>query len=268
MPVGNIGISSFSYPIAVRSGMEPQKLLERALRLNVPVVQLADNIRLEQRPDKELDSLASFAKEHGLQLETGFRGLSREKLTRYLDVNRRLSSRLLRIVTHSPEDDPSLEEVCDILSEFSHVLEREDICLGLETHDRFTAPQYAQIMRQTASGRIGIVLDPVNCLSNEEKPLDVAKTLAEYTLCCHVKDYTIQRRRTGSGLEMIGTILGQGRADIPSYLNIVEQHSPFRYNVILEFWAESFEATEETLSREQRQIEECLSYLKSCLQNK
>ena len=265
MSLGKIGISSFSFPVAVRAGMRPLEVLQFAASQGVPVVQLADNVNLERLTREELKELADFAREHGLELEAGFKGLSRERIPLLLDINRRLDSRMLRIVAHAPGISPAAGEVAAMLEEMVPLAEKEDILLGLETHDAYPCEEYAAIVKRVDSPRVGIVLDPVNCLSNEERPLDVAVALAPYSNSCHLKDYIIRRRTIGSGLEIFGTALGQGRADISGILQQVREHAPLPCNVIHECWAESFEPSPGNLQREQQMLLDSLAYLRNCM---
>ena len=66
------GISSWSYPwsIVVNKGSQPKKkmtaieLLNKAIELNVGLVQISDNLPLEHLSSSVIEDLAHFASEH------------------------------------------------------------------------------------------------------------------------------------------------------------------------------------------------------------
>ena len=86
MALKKIGISSYSYPKACRAGMTPEKLIQKAIELDVKVVQMADNIHLEDYDLESLKKVAATAKQYGISIETGFRGLYSEKIKQYLKI--------------------------------------------------------------------------------------------------------------------------------------------------------------------------------------
>lgn len=260
-----IGISSYSYVHACKAGMTPLALVQKAVRQQVSVVQLADNIHLEDCPEAELLDARAYAKEHDITLETGFRGLLPEKLDRYLAISQMLGAHFMRVVIDIGNFQPSLEEILLILEEFLPKLKKNNVVLGIETHDRFTAGEFAAIAKRMNTPYIGIILDPANCLSNEEPPLMTAAATAPYVNCFHAKDYIIRRRTIGMGLEIVGSVAGKGRLDIPRILRILDQESPYSYNIILEIWANQAEPTEEILAEEERGVTESIHYLKSII---
>ena len=258
-----IGISSYSYVHACKAGMTPLALVQKAVLQQVSVVQMADNIHLEDCSEAELLAAKTYAEEHAIILETGFRGLLPEKLDQYLAISRMLDAHLMRMVIDAGDFQPSLEEIHLILEEFFPKLKRDNVVLGLETHDRFTAEEFAAVVKRMNTPYIGIILDPANCLSNEEPPLMTAAATAPYVNCFHAKDYIIRRRRTGMGLEIVGEVAGKGRLDIPRILRILDQKSPYPYNIILEFWADYEEPMEEILKKEEMLVTESINYLRS-----
>lgn len=258
-----IGISSYSYVHACKAGMTPLTLIQKAVQHQVHVVQLADNIHLENFSESELLAAGAYAKKHSVTLETGFRGLFPEKLDHYISISKILDAHLMRMVIDAADFQPSLEEICLILEKFLPKLEENNIVLGIETHDRFSVEEFAFIAKQMNSPHIGIILDPANCLSNEEQAIPATKATAQYVNCFHAKDYIIRRRRIGMGLEIVGTIAGKGRLDIPRILHILDQKSLYPYNIILELWMDAEQPAEELLREEEIWVTESIDYLKS-----
>ncbi len=101
-----LGIASWSVPwsIGVPEYPRPQRpldafgLLGKAVEMNVPVVQIADNLPLHELPDTELDRLREAAGARGLTLEVGTRGLNPEHLARYMAIAHKIGARVLRTV--------------------------------------------------------------------------------------------------------------------------------------------------------------------------
>lgn len=265
MAIGKVGIGSYSYPQACRNGMTPLELVKKAVSLQVDVVQMADNIHLENYSDEELKETAIYAYQHNILIETGFRGLLPEKFDTYLHITRILEARLMRIVIDAAGFQPSLDEICDLIKDYLPLLKKNHIVLGIETHDRFSAEEFAEIARRIDSENVGIILDAANSLANEELPIAVTEIVAPYTCCYHAKDYIIRRRTTGMGLEIVGTTAGKGRLPICQILNILEEFSPYTFHIILEMWVENCNITPLVLEEEQTHVEESISYLQDLI---
>lgn len=262
MALKKIGISSYSYPKACRAGMTTEKLIQKAIELDVKVVQMADNIHLEDYDLESLKKVAATAKQYGISIETGFRGLYSEKIKQYLKITEVLNARLMRIVIDGPGYQPSIKEICHMTETMLPDLEKKNMILGIETHDRFSALEFAEIIQKINSKYVAIILDASNSLANEERPLEVTEVLADKVVCFHAKDYRIQRRKSGMGLEIVGTEAGKGRLPIKKMLSMISEKSCYDFNVILELWTENYEITEETLKEEERWVEESIEYLR------
>ena len=111
-----LGISSYSFVWAagVRgyppppNPLTPLGLLDKAAKLGVRVVQIADNLPLDQLPETELESLLGRAQSLSIELELGTRGIQAEHLRRQLQLAARLGARLLRVVTDTRAHRPSV----------------------------------------------------------------------------------------------------------------------------------------------------------------
>lgn len=113
-----LGIGSYTYPWA---GGVPERsreatlttrgLLARAASLGVQVLQVCDHLPLDRLDHSELDRLAGRARERGIEVQVGTRGLGRQHLQTHLCMARRVSSPVLRVVTDSADSRPTAEEV-------------------------------------------------------------------------------------------------------------------------------------------------------------
>jgi hypothetical protein len=118
----HLGISSYSYTwsIGVPGRLPDQPmtlngLLERAQALTRPesgglkvkVLQVADNLPLDRLSADELDEFDSRARQGGIQVEVGTRGIAPGHLRRYLDLAVRFHSPMVRVVIDTPAHHPS-----------------------------------------------------------------------------------------------------------------------------------------------------------------
>jgi sugar phosphate isomerase/epimerase len=265
-----LGIGSYSYPFALGHNKRflPEKpltaldLIHKARHHQVNVLQLADNLYLENLSDGQLDGIARQARENGITLETGLRGMSPGNLTRHISLSGRLGSRLLRCVIDSPGYEPDLREICATLAALRPTLRETGITVGIENHDRFSAKEFAHIIETVGDKHVGIVLDTVNSFSKEERSLEVLDILAPYVVCFHVKDYSIQRRSDAQGLVVVGAIAGEGRLNIPHMLEALRRRAPQDFSTILEFWMEPAETLSATLAKEEHWVEKSIAYLR------
>ncbi len=113
-----LGISSYTYTWSIGVGKQkpsapigPLGLLLKAKELGVNLVQLADNIPLYQWTEEELREFKHRAQEMGIGLEVGARGLTPERLTRYIHIAKILESPFLRFVIDEQGYEPDHETI-------------------------------------------------------------------------------------------------------------------------------------------------------------
>lgn len=254
-----VGISSFAYCFACGSRafhrpdhiMTPFDLIDKAVELDVDVVQFGDNMPLEIYSDEELEKIRIYAEERDIELEAGMRKATSERLSRYIHITKQIGGRVLRLITDGAGFEPDFQEFCRILSDMIPQLEENDVVLGIENHDRFRASEYAQMAETVRHPRIGLTVDSVNSLSLEEPVSEVLRYMAPYCVCLHIKDYTIKRYNGGGGLKITGACPGTGRLDITRCFEECSGQSERDFNVILEAWMEPCDTLNETLQMEE-----------------
>ena len=267
------GISSYTFPFACGTNkrlrpaepLTPFTLIDQAVAYGLPVVQIADNMPLETRSTTEIRRLKLYSQERGISLETGFRGIEPDRFMSRIRLTNLLESHLMRCVIDTPSFHPSISEVCSILKEVVPALKEYKIVLGIENHDRFYSREFADMIETVGSRHVGIILDTANSLANEESIGQVLDSLAKYTVCFHVKDYTIRRRNGEMGFVITGAPAGKGRLDIPYILKRLKKEAPGDFSTILESWMESQPDPEETLNQEKSWADEGVAFLKSIL---
>jgi len=265
-----LGISSWTFPWAIGvPGFTPPRpfaladLLAAAARLQVGVVQIADNLPLHKLDASELRDACQQAANLGLTIEVGTRGIEPAHLLRYLDLASEFDSALLRTLIDTPESDPSLQPaekwIREVLPEFAGA----GVAIAIENYERHSCRDLAALVRRLESRHVGICLDTVNSLGALETPEQVVGTLAPLTLNLHVKDFTIARVPQKMGFLVSGAPAGEGRLDIPWLLRQMAQNNN-AVSAVLEQWPPRQESIAATVAMERDWAERGIRYLRSC----
>ncbi|MGI6206613.1 MAG: sugar phosphate isomerase/epimerase family protein [Anaerolineae bacterium] len=264
-----LGISSYTYPWAIGvPGYPPERpmsalgLLDRARDVGVEVVQICENLPLDRLAPAELEALAERARELGISLEVGTRGVRPQHLLRYLDLARQLGSPILRTVTDTADWQPTDEELVDALREVAPEFETARISLAVENHGRHPSARLVGLLEQVGSPWVGICLDTTNSLGVPERPEETVEVLAPWTVNLHVKDYTIRRLDHQFGYVITGCPAGTGMLDIPGVLRRVREAGK-DVNVIIELWTPPEPSLTDTIAKQERWAEDSLAYLRT-----
>ena len=236
-------------------------LIERAVRLGLRLVQIADNLPLEQYSAVTLEIIRAAAFENGVALELGTRGIAPAHLSRLVDLCAFFNSRLLRVVTDIHEHKPAPAEIVSVVREALGHLRAAGVTLAIENHDRLPVSTLADIMEQIADPAVGICLDTANSFGALEGPEIVINTLAPYVVNIHVKDFMIRRAAHMMGFAITGTPAGEGQLNIPSLLRHL-QGSSRHPNAILELWPPPETDYAATVAKEERWCQSSVRYLR------
>lgn len=245
--------------------MTPQDLIDKAVSIGAGAVQIGDNMPLEVYSDEELDRIRIHAERCGIELEAGMRKATEDRLSEYIRITRMIGARVLRVITDGVGFAPDMQEICRILTSVGPQLEESGVVLGIENHDRFSAREYADMVRSAGHPNIGLTVDTLNSLSHEEHIDEVLRYMAPYCVCLHMKDYVIRRYNGGGGLKITGACLGTGRLDVRRCYEECREKSEREFNVIIESWLEPCETLEETLRTEDEWASTGVAYLKTLL---
>ena len=261
-----IGTYTFAWAIGV-PGFPPTQpmtafaLLDAAGRLGVRVVQFCDNLPLVTLTGPELNAMRQCARELGLEIELGTRGLAPENLRAHLRLVRLFGGRVLRLVIDAAGDEPSPAEAVARLRPMLPEFASAGVCLALENHDRFSSATLVSMVEQLGREQVGICLDTVNSFGALEGPEVVVGTLAPYTLNLHVKDFIIARVSSQMGFTITGSAAGQGRLDIP-WLLAQLRGAGRDVNAILELWTPAAATLEDTIAREAAWAKASIAFLR------
>ncbi|MBI3280510.1 MAG: sugar phosphate isomerase/epimerase [Acidobacteria bacterium] len=265
-----LGISSYTYAWSAGvpgypAGLHPlthEGLLERAVALSVPVVQIADNLPLDALDKAERRVLARCARDHGLEIEVGTRGIEAETLRRNLDIAVEFGSPILRTLIDSPVQRPTPQEAVAALRQAAPDFKLAGVALAIENHDRFRAATLREIIEDVGSEYVGICLDTANSLGCGEGIDQVLDALAERVVNLHVKDFIVRRLPHNKGFIVEGSPAGQGQLSIPAVLEKLRQAGR-DVNAILELWAPPEAALEASIAREEAWAAESVRYLRT-----
>jgi len=236
------------------------QLLDHAARLNVPVVQIADNMPLHLMPAAGIDALAERAARLGIQVEVGTRGIEPGHLRQYLDLARRFGSPILRVVIDSAQRRYSAEEATAVLRTQRDAFTRAGVVLAIENHDRIPAAALVRMVQELGPDWTGVCLDTANSLGVLEGTATVVETLAPWTVNVHVKDIVIARLPHMMGFTVEGRPAGAGQLDLPWLLNSLAARGR-NFSAILELWTPPEPELEQTIDKEQRWVEESVRFL-------
>jgi sugar phosphate isomerase/epimerase len=265
-----LGIGSYTYAWSIgvpgyetpANPMDAFRLLDRAVAFGVTVVQICDNLPLTDLTDRDLTRLAERAFSAGVQIEVGTRGIGDENLRTYLRLAQRFKAPFVRVVIDQGDDEPTPEEAILRLRPIVAEYAAAGIKLAIENHDRFPVQTLAGMVEALGKNNVGICLDTVNSFGSLEGPEVVIPTLAPYTINLHIKDFQIRRADHNMGFVIEGTPAGKGR------LNGVQTLArlPQCRTAILELWTPYQGTIADTISLENRWVEESLAYLKPLFQ--
>lgn len=269
-----LGISSWTYPWSIGVGGYPQPaspltaldLVDRARELDVPVLQLADNLPLHAMTPDALDTLRLRAEQRGVVLEAGTRGIEPAHLRRYLECARRAGARLLRTLTHTATSKPDIRQARQWLAEVLPEFERAGVVIALENNEAHRVREYAGLARELASPSFGLCIDTANSLGDLSRPEEVIAELAPHAVCLHYKDVRVERFDHRMGFRVVGCAAGEGRVPGPLVVAELRKHGR-RPNVIIEQWP-PFQATvDASIALETETARRGIAYLKQLLAN-
>jgi sugar phosphate isomerase/epimerase len=113
--------------------MTAMALLEKARELGVKLVQTGPNLPVEKLPEAEFASFIQAAKDWGIELELGTRGLDYEHLVRMVAIAKRMGATLIRTL---PEIGGKYATegrlIPPVVRQILPVLEGEGVKLGIE----------------------------------------------------------------------------------------------------------------------------------------
>lgn len=266
-----LALSSYAYNWAVGiPGYPPERpmtvfnLLDKAGRLGVHVVQVADNIPFEQLPREEQDRFAKRAGRQGIEIEVGMRGIHGSHLEECIHLAKRMHAGILRVATDKGDYCPDEDEITQTIQAAIPLMKKFGLRLAVENTGRFKARALVGIIERIGSQYVGICLDTTNNYGIGEGIEVVVETLGPFTLDLHLKDYSIRRMSHMQGFILDGRPAGQGQLD-PVWILKELQRLGRDPNVVLELWTPPETSIEDTIQKENEWVDQSIKYLRSLI---
>ena len=242
-----IGLTSFAYRWAFRSGMVIDDFLHEAAGLGAEVVQLCENSGVDRLDEEGINELTKLAGRLNLALEYGSSGADRAQMEAGIRRTARLGGTLYRCVVDSDGLPP--ETVSANLKAALPVLKDCGVMLCAENHFRFSPQILRRIVSAVADPAVAICLDPLNSIAQLIGPEETVRELIDLARTAHVKDVVIKRSLTGFALS--GVPLGEGQLDLAGYLDAV---APRAESLLLESWMDPVDGEQGRRTRQQEAI--------------
>jgi 3-oxoisoapionate decarboxylase len=240
--------------------MTAMGLLQRAVELDIHLVQYGPNLSLGAVNDRELEELIACARQSNVEFEVGTRGLETDHLRRQVEIAKLTGSKLIRTIPEIGGKPIDAKEVPQYLKQIIPLLEKEGVKLGLET-GKIPAKELAWALDEVKSPQLGVVLDMANSLAISEGWRYVTEILAPYTICLHHKEFIVLRVWYMMGFTIEGRPAGTGQVDTPWLLDTLDRAGA-NYNVILEVWPPEQPTIEQSIALEDKWVRESISYLR------
>ncbi|MCZ6675325.1 MAG: sugar phosphate isomerase/epimerase [Verrucomicrobia bacterium] len=237
------------------------EFLDLAANWGYQGVQIADNAPLLECTPEERQALWHQAKELGLFVEIGARGLTKDNLETHIEIADEVGSPFLRFVIDGPGFEPSLSELPDLLRRAAKKCEEKGIILAIENHDRFESHQFAAWFDAIDSPYLGLCLDSVNSYGCGEGFRETIDTLLPYAVNFHLKDFSVRRQDHMLGFLIEGRPAGEGLLPIQEILEGLEKNSRCK-SVTVEHWPALQDSVAATVKMEKEWCSKSIQNLK------
>jgi sugar phosphate isomerase/epimerase len=261
-----IGLSTYAFlwrsSDRVANPLTLHDILDATYASGCTVLQICDFAQLDELSMQGLDALRRCARDCGIQLELGTRGISPDHLNRYLDIATRLDATLVRSMFNTATHRPSETEAIELLRSAAPRYAERGITLALETYEQVPVAQLVRVIEAVSSDALGVCLDPANCVAALELPDTVVATTAPYVKNWHVKDFAFTRQVGWVGFNLVGCPLGEGRLDYDSVRKAVDPEA-HNINQIVEHWLPWQQDAATTCAMEAQWTHHSINYLRS-----
>lgn len=229
---------------------------------DVALFQICDYAPLDTMTDAELHDAARAARDLGITIELGTKGIAPEHLSRFLRLAEIFDARLVRSMLFGLDSHPSLPEAESWLRSSIRPFESAGVTLALETYEQVATADLVDLIDRVGSPRLGICLDPANVVARLENPRDCVEQTARLTKNVHAKDFAFARQPGWVGFTYSGTAMGAGLHDYAHLRTTVRPHER-GINEIVEHWLPWQDDAETTIRTERDWTRITLEQLRS-----
>jgi 3-oxoisoapionate decarboxylase len=261
-----IGLSTYAFFWRSSSGVAApltlRDMLAQTHDIGCAVLQICDYPQIESLTARELRDLRQVATDLGVELELGTRGINPAHLHRYLDIAEHLRVTLVRSMLHTATHKPGQDEAVALLKKVMPAFENQGVSIALETYEQVRTADLVGVIEGVRSDKLGICLDPANCVAGLELPHDVIERTAPYVKNMHIKDFAFTRQAGWVGFTLAGCPLGEGLLDYDQMVTVVDPE-PRGINQIVEHWLLWQDDAETTCATETQWTQQSVDYLRS-----
>ncbi|MGO1850877.1 sugar phosphate isomerase/epimerase family protein [Microbacterium sp.] len=228
----------------------------------VELFQICDYAPLERMSDSALRDAAAAARDLGLTVELGTKGVVPKHLSRFLELAGIFDTRLIRSMLYGPGSRPSLAEAETWLRDALPAYASAGVTLALETYEQLATVDLLGVIERIGSEYLGICLDPANVVARLESPRTCVEQTTALTKNVHVKDFAFTRQPGWVGFAYSGAPMGSGLHD---YAHLLATVCPRErgINEIVEHWLPWQDDAETTIRTEREWTRITLDYLRS-----
>jgi sugar phosphate isomerase/epimerase len=261
-----IGLGTYAF-FWQHSDLVPEPLslvgaFEATHDLGVELFQICDYAPLDTMRASELEDAAAAARDLGIRIQLGTKGLEPDRLGRFLDLAGVFGATLVRSMLHGPDSQPSLAQADVWLRALLPAYEASGVTLALETYEQVPTADLVALVDGIGSEHLGVCLDPANVVAELERPRDCVEAAAPYAKNVHVKDFAFARQPGWVGFTYGGAPMGAGLHDYPHLLDTVRPRER-DIDEVVEHWL-SWQGDPETTIRTERDwTRTTLEYLRS-----
>jgi len=243
-------------PLSLRGALEATRALD------VDLFQICDYAPLETMDDRSIRDAAAAARDLGITIELGTKGIEPARLERFLALAEVFGARLVRSMLYGPDSRPSMAEAEERLRSAMGAYAASDVTLALETYEQVATADLVALIERVGDDHLGVCLDPANVVARLERPRDCVEATAALTRNVHVKDFAFARQPGWVGFTYGGAVMGEGLHDYPHLLETVRPRER-GVNEIVEHWL-SWQGDAQTTVRTERDwTRATIEYLRS-----
>lgn len=261
-----IGLGSYAYFWQQSDRVDQPLSLIDAFRdtreQQVTLFQICDYAPLMQMSRAEIQDAAAAARDLGLVIELGTKGIEPSHLETMLRLADAFDSVLVRSMLYGPQSRPSLDQADHMLRAALPGYESAGVTLALETYEQVATDDLVQLVEQIGSDHLGICLDPANVVARLELPRDCVVAAAPHVVDVHVKDFAFARQEGWVGFTYSGAAMGTGLHDY-RHLRDVVRPDQRGINQIVEHWLPWQGDASATITTEREWTRITLEYLRS-----
>lgn len=261
-----IGLGSYAFfwrqsdrvdePLSLRGAFEATR------ELDVELFQICDYGPLESMGDAEIRDAAASARDLGLTVELGTKGIQPAHLSRFLELAALFDAALVRSMLYGPDSRPTLPEAEGRLRDVLPAYEASGVTLALETYEQVPTADLVRIVETIGSAQLGICLDPGNVVARLERPRECVEATAGYVVAVHAKDFAFARQDGWVGFTYSGAPMGTGLHDYP-HLRETVRPAERGINEVVEHWLPWQGDAETTIRAERDWTRTAVEYLRS-----